>query len=433
MKYPNRIQAAVLLDARFEDFDAVSRGFARLCEMKSDTAFIVAEHHPNRFARLTGGPDNLTVSFEYVNAPPAQGALEAALGSPVTTLLSPELPDRVAAAPAHILLEVSASVADAVEEALSPSPLAADLASANLASADLGAPPKPSGAQAFHQRLDTLSLMARVTIDHVPACAIHWTQSDQLLDPETFEAMATLGFPGPLAIHPRLFGVLDAEDSAATENGASAPAPEIGITTFGAAHWLGRELRVPVSPVPWTAAYETLLAFCELATMAGGYVIPDGDTFGPEDGSEVWRVHHREPEPGADADASDYPALYELVPLRHDACQFIAEDFARSSSVLSVRQPKSKATTADPQGAADRVPHNDPNHASTAATPVLEPEEENDAAELQAALAEGRAEAAANPPAPLAPATAGGTPSLAGDATVSGRSLRARVFGSKEA
>ncbi|MEL6738081.1 MAG: hypothetical protein AAFO28_04080 [Pseudomonadota bacterium] len=394
MKYPNRIQAAVLLDARFEDLDEVSRGFTRLCEMKSDAAFTIAEHHPNRFVRLTGGSDNLMASFEYVNAPPANGVLEAALKSPVTSLHSPGLPDRVAAAPAHILLEVSPSVIGAVTE-------------------PQGIPAKPAdlGAHAFHQRLDTLSLMVRMTIDHVTPCAVHWTQSDQLLDPETFEGMATIGFPGPLAIHPRLFGAVGGDDDDAREDADSDAPHEVGILTFGAAHWLGRELRVPPSTIPWTAAYETLLAFCELATTQDGYVTPDGDTFGPEDASEVWRVHH--------VDAEDQPAatgpLYELVPLRHDACQFIAEDFARSSSVLCVRQPKDHS---------DTQPCSDGDEA---------PEEASLLAELKAALQEGRAEAAANPPEPLMPVAPVATPSLAGDASVSGRSLRARVFGSREA
>ncbi|MEO0870599.1 MAG: hypothetical protein AAFY19_01375, partial [Pseudomonadota bacterium] len=205
MKYPNRIQAAVLLDARFEDLDEVSRGFTRLCEMKSDAAFTIAEHHPNRFVRLTGGSDNLIASFEYVNAPPAHGMLEAALKSPVTSLLSPGLPERVAAAPAHILLEVSPSVIGAVTE---PQAIPAE--------------PTDLGAHAFHQRLDTLSLMVRMTIDHVTPCAVHWTQSDQLLDPETFEGMATIGFPGPLAIHPRLFGAVGGDDDDALADADSA-------------------------------------------------------------------------------------------------------------------------------------------------------------------------------------------------------------------
>ncbi|MEL6485548.1 MAG: hypothetical protein AAFQ13_00190 [Pseudomonadota bacterium] len=422
MKYPNRIQAAVLLDARFEDLDEVSRGFVRLCEMKSDAAFTIAEHHPNRFVRLTGGSDNLMVSFEYVNAPPAQGVLEAALNSPVTSLLSPGLPERVAAAPAHILLEVSPSVIAAVANPQALQTEATDL-----------------DAHAFHQRLDTLSLMVRMTIDHTIPCAVHWTQSDQLLDPETFEGMATIGFPGPLAIHPRLFGVLGADDEATQEDASTAP-QEVGILTFGAAHWLGRELRVAPSPVPWTAAYETLLAFCKLATTQGGYIIPDGDTFGPEDGSEVWRIHHREAEGKPDGEPDAGPALYELVPLRHDACHFIAEDFAKSSSVLSVRQPK---TPNEEQGPEDQQPEDQqakdqPNdHSDIQPSPGGDEalEEASLLAELKAALEEGRAEAAANPPEPLPPipVAAVGTPSLAGAATVSGRSLRARVFGGGEA
>jgi hypothetical protein len=58
-----------------------------------------------------------------------------------------------------------------------------------------------------------------------------------------------------------------------------------GLRTFGARHWLGREILIRPSVLPWAANLETIFAFLRLATMPGGYVIPDGDSFGPEDRS----------------------------------------------------------------------------------------------------------------------------------------------------
>ena len=433
--------------------------------MKSGGQFTMPERHPGAFYRLFGGGDDLVVSFEYLNTPPATGLFADALASPVTGLYDPEMKARVEAARAHILLDVSHGALGPVSGAdASPTTLAMMADTATATGNAAGSP--ASNAAAFTRRLETLALMARVLSDHADASAVHWTQSNQLLDPDTFETMAGGGFPGPLSIHPLLFS-----------DPANAPAPNepeaLGVRSFGARHWLGREVLVRPSPLPWSANYEAILAFCSLAAMNEGAVIPDGDTFGPpppqpgehgdehsdEHSGEIWRVLHHDTDPaqpGAatapaalndDGDAfSGAAPIFELVPLRHDACGFVAEEYARSASILCQRAPKD--TVNEPESPvhdeAEKADHADADETSSTL------------AELKAALEEGRAHAAANPPDPLpaslqasAPNTmpsampvAGPTPlpkgpqaghlSLAGEAAVSGRSLRAKVFGKKQ-
>ena len=128
--------------------------------------------------------------------------------------------------------------------------------------------------------------------------------------------------PGPLHVHPYLFG--GAKDG----DGRT----RLGIRTFGARHFIGRELLIEPSVLPWAANYETMLAFLRVATAEKGYLIPDGDSFGPEDRSLSYRVLHRE------AEAGDVP-LIELQPLLHQEYGFVAEDYVPPERVFDDRMP----------------------------------------------------------------------------------------------
>jgi len=327
MKYPNTMQAALLLDARSDRLDAIVSDFARVFEMKSGASFNTVEHKPGTFLRLFGGGDELMLTFEYVDAPPKHEVFAQAIGSPVTAALCPDMPNRLIRAQAMVLLEVSHGAMGGVEE---------DPKFASMFE-QLGVR-QGATAEQFQRRLETLALMTRVAIDTVAPSAVHWTQSNQLFDPKVVHGFAEMGFPGPLSIHPYVFGPDDQDAAAIAEDDAKA-----GIRTFGARHWLEREIYVAPTTLPWSASFQTILAFCRLATMENGYVIPDGDIFGPEGGGEKWRVHHRDigevegdvtaQEGGVTAQEGGVP-LYELVPLRHDECGFLDLDYAKEQRVV---------------------------------------------------------------------------------------------------
>ncbi len=156
-----------------------------------------------------------------------------------------------------------------------------------------------------------------------------------------------------------------------------------------------------------------------VALAPGGYVIPDGDTFGPEDRSLSYRVlHHDE---GAmigavDPTPADMP-LYELVPLKHLAHGFVSpehvpddrviDDRAFPLDLMPVGQDEKMALAnewfqkrklAEGIGGRFEVRHPDAPPAPASPPP--------------------------SPPPPPAPAE----PGLTG---VSGRGVRARVFGRK--
>lgn len=307
MQFPNDVQAALLFDRRVDALAAAVQTFMRVEEARTGARFDVPEARPGVFYRLFGG-DELMITFEYLDRPANMEVFQQTLGSPVTGLLCPDIRERLMRNKAHILVNVSHGV-------LGNSPEVLGLLE------KLAFPREGNSLKQFKRRLEICALIARIVGDEMPAQAIHWTQSNQLLPPDLFEKFAAGGAPGPLHVHPYLFGP------------RGEPGPQkLGIRTFGVRHFIGREVLIEPSELPWAANFETVLAFLRVATLENGYVIPDGDTFGPEDHSLSYRVLHREAEQG------DVP-LYELVPLMHREFGFVADDYVPRERVFDDRMP----------------------------------------------------------------------------------------------
>jgi hypothetical protein len=403
MLHPNRIQAALLFDGRFTALEAIMRDFARIEGMRSGASFHLSEQNPGLFYRLFDATEELMVTFEYVERPCDPQAFAGALSSSFNGLVTPDIRDRIARTYSHVLLEVSHGVMAGVDE----DPQFAALFAAT------GIERAGATRESYERRLAVLTLMTRIASDHTMPLAVHWTQSDVLIKGELFEGLATGGeTPGPLHIHPFLFGPRSAPGEPA----------KAGIRTFGARHWLGREIIVQPHVLPWAANFETILAFLRVATMPGGYVIPHGDTFGPEDRSLSYRVLHHaqgdnigyaEPEP------ADMP-LYELVPLKHVEYGFVAPEHVPDANRFD-----------------DRAFPLDIMPADQDAKMALANEwfEKRQLAEGIGGSFEVRKVGDAPPPAPPAPPPVpiiAPTPSRPGLPSLTGSGLRARVFGRKE-
>ncbi len=318
MLYPNRIQACLLFDRPVADLEAIMRDFQRIEGMRSGAQFNLPEVNPGRFYRLFEGSEELMVTFEYLDRPADTGLFRPALSSAFTGIATPDIRDRIARHGCHILLEVTHGVFGGVEE----DPKIASFFE-TIGRAKSGATPAQ-----FERRLAVLALMARIATEHSMPLAVHWTQSDMLLRGEIFDGLAAPGdVPGPLHIHPFLYG----------------PRPQpgedalVGIRTFGARHWLGREVIIQPHVLPWAANLETIFTFLKIATMPNGYVIPDGDTFGPEDRSLSYRVlHHDAGAQIGDGAPLDVPC-YELVPMKHVAHSFVAPDHVPEAAAFDDR------------------------------------------------------------------------------------------------
>jgi len=398
MLYPNRIQACLLLDRQHAALEAIMRDFMRIEGMRSGAQFNTPEANPGLFYRLFETTEELMVTFEYLDRPADPAVFRPALASSFTGLLTPDIRDRIARSESHILLEVSHGVTGGVED----KPEIAAMFEA------IGRPRSGATQTQFERRLQVLALMARIAIEHAVPLAVHWTQSDMLVAGELFDSLAASGdIPGPLHIHPCLFGPRPAAGDDAL----------VGIRTFGARHWLGREVLVEPHVLPWAANYETILAFLRIATVPGGYVVPDGDTFGPEDRSLSYRVIHHDK--GAivgahDPEPADMP-LYELEPLKHLAHHFMSPSHVPDDNIV---EPLTFPPSLMPADEEEKM------------ALANEWAEKRKAAEGIGGRFEVRhPDAPPVPPAPPAPQPP--QPSRPGTATVSGRGLRAQVFGRK--
>lgn len=318
MQFPNGIQAALLFPGTMRDLESVVRSVLRIFEARG-TKFNVPEANPHKFYRLFGG-DELMITLEYLEQPANLAVFEQPLASPVTKIVTPDISQRLATHRSHVLINVSHGVLGGLD---------ADTKFASLFE-QIGMRREGASLPQFLRRLDTCALLARIVSDHATPSAVHWTQSNQLMSGEAFEALAQLPAPSPLHVHPLLFA-----------GGTSADGkPMASIETFGARHFIGREIEIEPSVLPWAANYDTILAFLRVATLKNGYVIPDRDTFGPEDGSLSYRVIHRPEEP-------DKVPVYELEPLLHREFGFESEGYIPRERAFDDRMPPPDLMPAD--------------------------------------------------------------------------------------
>ncbi|MEO7689879.1 MAG: hypothetical protein ABIS51_11380 [Sphingomonas sp.] len=321
MQFPNDVQAALLFDRRVTSLDEIARTFLKLDEAQSGPRYNVSEAKPGVFYRFFGRGE-LMITLEYVDNPAEMSVFQQPLGSAVTGRLCPDIRQRLAASRSHILINVSHGMLGSV--AREPS-LAAMFAAIGMQ--------EGHSLPEFKRRLEVLTLLTRIANECTPAQVVHWTHSNQLYPGELFELAAAEGVPGPLDIHPWLFGPPAARGGKALA----------GMRTFGARHFIGREILVEPNVLPWTANYETILTLLRVATAENGYIIPDGDTFGPEDGRLSYRVIHHEAEEG------DVPLL-EMVPLFYREYGFQTEDYISSEHAFDTRCPPANLVPADQDG-----------------------------------------------------------------------------------
>ncbi len=403
MQFPNRLQSVLLFDAPIDVLEKAVRDFARIEEMKSGATFNVPETNPGVFYRLYNGSEELMMTFEYIAAPTNPDVFRASLSSMITGILTPDIRDRIAKTRSHIIIEVSHGVLGGVEE----NPQIAEMLES------LGQAPAGNTQEQFHRRIDILTLASRIITDHAEPLAVHWTQSDMLLDFAKFETLAEIGTPGPLHIHPYLFGPQPQPGEPST----------VGIRTHGARHWLGREIVVQPHILPWAASFECILAFLRIATAPNGYVIPDGDTFGPDDRSTSVRVDYVEPGEDNDLDDDGGP-VYQLTPLKHTGYDFLDPDYAPEENVVDDRNFVGVPSDMDQDEKMEAA--NQWRESRKLAEAI------GGSFEVRSKTKLDEPESP-QPPVPPPAKVVEPTPSQPGMPTMSGRGLRAKVFGRKPA
>jgi hypothetical protein len=184
----------------------------------------------------------------------------------------------------------------------------------------------------FKQRLRIAARLGALACELGRPTLVHWTPTDHLLPAGAFCELAAQPIPSLLHIQPLTFGVGEDSEGRAL----------VGIRAFGAAHFLGREVVVAPSRIPWMATVDAALAFLKLATLDNGYVIPDADTFSPQDESATFRVRHLR---SGERYGGQEP-IYELEPLDFPAHNFRSPDFIPPTHSFDAAAPPPREVTA---------------------------------------------------------------------------------------
>lgn len=269
--YPHTIQAALLLCGdRSPDLDAIVREFIAIEDAAGTQYKVFADTKPGVFYRLHGTND-IMVTIEHLARPAELSVLETALSSPFTRAGTPDARERAARHTSHILVATHAGL-------FPPTPEIRDML------AKLEMPLAGQSLPALIARMTLCATLSTIAHRRTAATLVHWTSSNQLMRGDMFEVLAAQPVPNLLHIHPMLF------DGGTSADGRQ----QIEIRTVGASHFIGRDIHVAATPVPWSAVLDGIFAFVTVASLKHGYIVPDGDTFGPDDGSYRYRVTHVE-------------------------------------------------------------------------------------------------------------------------------------------
>jgi hypothetical protein len=299
-QYPKQIQAAVLFD-RVKPFplEKLVDTFIATDAATGVTYNRVFDTKPGVFYRLYG-TNNAMITVEYIEKQAHAPLFETALSTPFTQRATPDARARIARHRSHILVNVQHGVMPQIPQ------VAAFMKQLNV-------PQDGHSLRDFQSRLLRCGAMSAIAHTLGDASLVHWTTTDHLLTGKDFAQFAMQPAPSLLHIHPLIL-----------QGGRSADRREqVQIKTFGAAHFIDREIHLLPSPLPAGDGIQTILAFLKIATADKGYIIPDGSTFGP-DLENCYRVRHI-PE-GAMSGELKGP-LYQIEVLRSHKHGYTSPDY----------------------------------------------------------------------------------------------------------
>jgi hypothetical protein len=313
--FPNALQVALLYDSADPvDLNALQAAFLK-SELTAGYKYNVVEADGRTYFRCFGGRDtDLMVFVEWVDRPSARAKFNTALSSVFNQIL---VPDAAALIDRHrglLLINVH-------HGAMPPLPEVHELL------AKMGVGQAGQSLPQYRERLRVMGLLAAMATDISKPTLSHWTHTDVLARPEAIKDFMWDASPNLLHVHPMPFR----GPGTTQEQGIA------GVVTFGAAAYIGREIRVRPTEVPWLQAYEHALGFITVAIHKDGYVVPDGDTFGDDSHSFCYRVHHTA-EPLFNAGA-DIPC-YELEPLLNKQHGFQSPDYVTRDRIVNIDAPQ---------------------------------------------------------------------------------------------
>jgi len=311
---PNALQVALLYDrADAIDLNALQAAFFKSESNASGYRYNVVEADGRAYFRLFGGRDSDVMVFvEWVDRPTARANFNTALDSVFNQMCAPDAAALIDRHRGLLLINVHHGAMPQTGE------IQAMLAQVGVGQAGQSLPQ-------YQERLRVMGLLAAMATEIRKPTLSHWTHTDVLARPEAIQHYDAS--PNPLNVHPMPF-----RSPGTTQDQGIA-----GLVTFGAAAFIGREIRVRPTAVPWGEVYEHALVFIAVAMHENGYVIPDGDTFGDESHGYSYRVHHTA-EPLLNG-GTKIPC-YELEPLLNRQAGFQSPGYIPRDRIVDIDAPQ---------------------------------------------------------------------------------------------
>jgi hypothetical protein len=257
------LQATVMLDQALQSIDGLVEATLQTAEQLAGGALRLHDDNSTSLVRLLGDEGQM-LAIAQITDLPDPASLHVPLSSTITGMICADMPERIAATQAQLRITVSRG------------------------ETGQGDP----GTEAKIHSLDLLGRITALACQQEGALAVHWKQSEQLLPPQAFLDLVEEGVPGALHMHPFLFG----------DSGL------VGIRTYGARHFIGREMLLQPHAANFAGHFDAMLAVLRFAMEPDGYLIPDGDTFELPGGGFDYQVLYRDRE-------DDGVPLLELRPL----------------------------------------------------------------------------------------------------------------------
>ncbi len=311
---PSTLQVALLYDsAAAIDISALQAAFLKSELNEFGYQYNVVEADGRTYFRCFGGRESDVMVFvEWVDRPTARANFNTALNSVFNRIGAPDAAALIDRHRGLLLINVHHGAMPQTGEI-----------QALLAQVGMG--PAGQSLPQYQERLRVMGLLAAMATEISKPTLSHWTHTDVLAKPQAIKHYSSS--PNPLNVHPMPY-----RGPGTTQDEGIA-----GLVTFGAAAFIGREIRVRPTAVPWGDAYEHALGFIALAMHKDGYVIPDGDTFGDESHTFSYRVHHTA-EPLLNA-GKQIPC-YELEPLLNKQHKFQSPGYVTRDRIVDIDAPQ---------------------------------------------------------------------------------------------
>lgn len=267
---------APVFDQHFGDLTAIEPRLKAALQDFGDWKSLPGYNTPNHLGLAT---DARHITLQRYDEKMELGGFADVLANPLITKLRPEMVKAITEHQRAFLIEVGCGSVPGFASALLASGLH-DALSDGKDSLGMGMSDDQAG---YEARLLLAQRLAVAMIDELTPSAVHWVQSQQAFEAQTFKSLAGDGFSLPLYCGPYLFGGEQMPDGSV----------KAGVRGFGSQHLLGKMVMFKPDVQLWSDSYMQILGFIAYCRSIGR-VLADNETFSADAAdAPVIRVSHK--------------------------------------------------------------------------------------------------------------------------------------------